>query len=590
MTPIAYAQKYLGQYKVKGDEIIPLYCPFCFGGQNHDKGTFALNMENATYNCKRGSCGVAGHLNQLLREKGEVYDRHMDNVTTIKEYKEPEVEVSPAQKKVEEYISLRGISRETWEKRGVGEVNGNVAFPYHENGQLVLVKYRKPKKYKKGDGQKAWREEGGKPVFWGMDECDPEKPLIIVEGEFDALALDECGVENVVSVPSGSSDLECVNLCWDWLNKFKKVIIWPDNDKAGLEMMTNLIQRIGAWRCWVVETEHKDPNATLHHEGKDGTLEVLSSAREIPIAGLVRLSQVKPFDPLDADKIQSCLSPINSVFGGYMMGLLTVITGINGSGKSTFIGQELINAVNEGRKVCVYSGELPAAMFKFWIDLQAAGQGYVYGTFDPDKGEKIYRPKPEVVQPLQEWYHNKFFLYDSFGGVKEERLLDVFEYAFRRYGCKLFVVDNLMTMLLDTTEKDFYRRQSNFVGKLKEFAHTYGVHVILVAHPRKTEGRLNKMDVMGSGDITNRADNVFSIHRHSNGEAVDGVVDIFKNRIFGKQDIEIEVNFDEPTKRFYLPTDKRPLEKVYNWNSIGQPKDIVEESKKIFQAREVTLS
>jgi len=79
------------------------------------------------------------------------------------------------------------------------------------------MKFRQPEKYT-GNGQKAWREKGGKAVFWGMDECDPKKPLIICEGEFDALALDEAGLENVVSVPSGAEDLTCIASCWDWCN------------------------------------------------------------------------------------------------------------------------------------------------------------------------------------------------------------------------------------------------------------------------------------------------------------------------------------------------------------------------------------
>lgn len=568
MKPIEYAEKYLGEFKIRGAEIVPKYCPFCLGGRSHDQNTFALNMEKETYNCQRGSCNVTGHFSELLREKGEhVEKRNMEYSKPKKEYKPQNVSVSPAKDKVEEYLRKRGFSKETWEARGVGEKAGVIVFPYYEDGELVLVKYRRPEKFN-GKGQKAWREEGGKPVFWGMDECNPEYPLIIVEGEFDALALDEVGAKNVVSVPSGNKDLECVNLCWDWLNQFNKVVIWPDSDDAGQEMANNLIQRIGAWRCWLIETDYKDANEALYKAGKEGVIEILNSAREVPISGLIRLSQVKHFDPADAEKIQSSIAPINMYLSGYMMGLLTVVTGINGSGKSTFYGQELLNAIDQGYRVCAYSGELPAPMFRFWIDLQAAGPRHLEARYDDRRGEEIYKPKKEVIQRIRDWYNDSFFLHDSFGGVNEDRLLEVFEYAFRRYNCKLFLVDNLMTTNLDSNERDFYRRQSNFVGKLKEFAHTNGTHVVLVAHPRKTEGRLTKMDIMGSGDITNRPDNVFGVHRFNDEEKfrqnADGVIDVFKNRIFGKQDIEIFTMFDEKCKRFYV-SDREAVDKDYGW-------------------------
>ena len=74
MTELEYANMYLGKHKIVGDEIKPLYCPYCGGGNHQDRYTFALNMENHTFNCMRGSCGVKGHFSELCREKGVSYD------------------------------------------------------------------------------------------------------------------------------------------------------------------------------------------------------------------------------------------------------------------------------------------------------------------------------------------------------------------------------------------------------------------------------------------------------------------------------------------------------------------------------------
>ena len=86
MTELEYANMYLGEFKVVGDEIKPLYCPFCGGGNHQDRYTFALNMENHTFNCMRGSCGVKGHFSELCREKNLRYDDPADPAAKAMHY------------------------------------------------------------------------------------------------------------------------------------------------------------------------------------------------------------------------------------------------------------------------------------------------------------------------------------------------------------------------------------------------------------------------------------------------------------------------------------------------------------------------
>lgn len=567
MTPYQFAEKYFGEYKQHGAEIVPIYCPFCHGGKSKDKYTFALNIEKLTYNCKRGSCGVSGTFRQLCKEFGELEDREFEFRTPKqKKYKLPKVETKPAGSKVEEYLKRRGFSRETWEARGVSEYQGNIAFPYYENGKLVLIKYRKPEKYT-GQGQKAWREKDGKPVFWGMDKCDPSLPLVIVEGEMDALALDEAGVKNVVSVPSGAEDLTCVELCWEWLARFKQIAIWPDNDEPGQEMARKLINKLGSWRCYLIPSKYKDANEALYYGGVEELRNSILQAKEVPIAGLIRLADVKAFDLNKVPRVRSSIRGLNNIIGGYFEGLLSVWTGINSSGKSTFLGQELLAAIDEGYRVCAYSGEMPMPVFRYWIELQAAGPENLQAEFDSYRETDAYKPKTEVANKVRSWYRDSFFVFDSLGGVTADNLLEVFSYAYMRYGCKVFLIDNLMMMTYGND--DFYRKQSDFVNNVKNFANQNECHVHLVAHPRKTSGRLTKMDVMGSGDITNLADNVLSVHRLTPEEAekeeCDGYIDVFKNRFSGKQDVAVAVKFEDKSKRFYMPDGKEMLYRQFGW-------------------------
>jgi len=572
ITPIEFANRYLQPYKIRGSEIIPKYCPFCNGGNNHDKETFALNMDKLTYNCLRGSCGESGHFTELLKLKGEDYmPEYERRMQPRKSYKKPKTKLEKPKTQVEKYLATRKISRSTWEKRKVSESNGNIVFPYYENGELVLVKFRPARKVQKGE-KKAWREEGGKPVFWGIDDTTHTKPLVIVEGEFDALSLDEAGIENVVSVPSGTQDLQCIDNNWEWLNKFQKVILWVDNDEAGHELEEKLINILGAWRCYVVRSERKDANEVLFFDGPGKVKELVQNAKEVPISGLIRLRDVKRLDYSQIEKVQSGFKGLDKILGGFMMGEVTVWTGINSSGKSTLLGQVLLNILDQNYKVWAYSGELTKEIFRYWLDIQASGPDNLEKKFDEIKQEFVPKLKPDIIRKIENWYGDNFFLFDGIEGATDKQILEMMEYTFKRYNCKIFMIDNLMTTFFTDDERDFYRQQSNFVRRIKSFAKQYAVHVHLVAHPRKTTGRLNKMDVAGSGDITNLADNVLAVHRLSEEEKekeiykdFNNLLMVFKNRMNGLQEVEIRLKFDLFSRRFYQEHDE-PSTKQYGWD------------------------
>jgi twinkle protein len=152
----------------------------------------------------------------------------------------------------------------------------------------------------------------------------------------------------------------------------------------------------------------------------------------------------------------------------------------------------------------------------------------------------------------------------------------VFTNAARKHDCKVFLVDNLM-MLIGGIGDDYYRRQSEFMKQVAAFAKKFDVHVHIVAHPRKTNGRVTKMDVGGTGDITNLADNAFGIHRITNEdredkdyaiyEECDSILEIFKSRFTGHQNFEIGLKFHEGCKRFYMAKDDSLLRKKYGWET-----------------------
>ena len=85
-----------------------------------------------------------------------------------------------------------------------------------------------------------------------MDLCSFSQPLIITEGQIDTLSLYEAGIRNAVSVPCGCTNLDWIDHCWDWLEKFQTVILFGDSDEPGRKMVREAVRRLDEARCMVV--------------------------------------------------------------------------------------------------------------------------------------------------------------------------------------------------------------------------------------------------------------------------------------------------------------------------------------------------
>ena len=310
---------------------------------------------------------------------------------------------------------------------------------------------------------------------------------------------------------------------------------------------------------------------------------ILAEADELPVYGLLDLADVRQPDIGRMPKVLSGIENLDHAIGGFLMGELSVWTGRRGEGKSTLLGELLLEALDQGETVCAYSGELPAWKFKYWTSLQAAGPAHIRMVRDPHGGRLL----PVVPEPAQrcidEWLRRRFFLYDiGRSSVHDaEHILRLFQYARNWYGAKVFLVDNIMTARFKgSRDADYYRAQSNFVNALATFARRSEVHVHLVAHPRKTDGKhLAADDVGGIGDITNFADNVFALERTrrkagEEDEEARTVLNILKNRFFGVKR-QIGLAFDETSKRFYKSGTGSP-ERRYGWELGGTQLELTE--------------
>lgn len=589
----SFADSRLGNYHTKDGELCAEYCPFCHGGDNDDKNTFYMSMTTGAFICQRGKCGKHGSFKTLVDLLGDEsvhaeYIMPTTHATPIiekeREYVKPDAsELRPITDAIEQYFANRGITLQTLQDWKVASDNhGNIVFPFYEGGELV---YEKIRPVNRGEGEnklpKEWAFAGGKPILFGMDNVSFSKPLVITEGMVDALSLYEAGIPNVVSVPCGCKDMTWVNLCWNWLEKFNQFILFGDADQPGQEMVQQLMKRFGEDRCMLppkypyvtidgqVHTM-KDPNEILYYCGRDALKQLFDACEPAPIDGILNLSDIQYIDPMSIPRVPTRIPTLDKMIGGFVEGGLTVISGKRGEGKSTISGSFLLNAIDDGKSVAAYSGELSASNFLNWIMCQACDRELMTYSEDNRNGKTYAKVPYEIQQRIREWLKDKFYLYDNTmitEGATIDALLKRFSMCARRYGCSIFLVDNLM-MLTSGIEEEL-KAQAKITAALKQFAVRYKAHVILVAHPRKVAANqaFGNDDVAGSAAITNLADVVMSIEKPN--------IRVTKNREFGDTDL-IQCCFDPATRKIYELDNGVPMiTKPYQWDHTGMKKPAI---------------
>lgn len=293
---------------------------------------------------------------------------------------------------------------------------------------------------------------------------------------------------------------------------------------------------------------------------------------------IIPLADVKSVDYSKRQKVMSGIKELDRKIGGFYMGEVSVWTGKTGQGKSTFVNQMVCEAVNQNFPVCLYSGELINSQLQNWLNIQLAGEDNITELIDEKTGKVSYGITQLLATQIQEWYRDKLFIYNNefeMESVNHASIVDIFKQAYKKYGCRVFVVDNLMSArFINKSKEDYYTQQSCFVGELVAFAKSNNVHVHIIAHPKKTiNENLDNEDISGTMDIANRVDNVFVIsktdkEKHPDMQE-DGKFIIRKNRSDGINNCAFNLYFNTKSRRFR--TQKNEYDKKYDWGDVPLP-------------------
>ena len=182
------------------------------------------------------------------------------------------------------------------------------------------------------------------------------------------------------------------------------------------------------------------------------------------------------------------------------LGELSVWAGVNGHGKSMLLSHVTLDLmVRQSETVCIASLEMRPLATLARMARQATAQD---------------TPGPREVRAFYAALNERLWLYDQQGTIRHDRMLAVVRYAREHLGVNHFVIDSLMKCGING---DDYNVQKRFVDNLATYARDSGLHIHLIAHSRKRESEhkpMDKFDIKGASEITDLADNVFTLWRN----------------------------------------------------------------------------
>lgn len=420
------------------------------------------------------------------------------------------------------WIDARGIDPELAEKFGLAterDAAGHwITVPYLEGGKVINRKWRMT-------NEKRHHMDTGAPLLlWNSEALSHPgvlagEPVVITEGEWDALIAIQSGAPHVVSVPNGAPSSttdkpeEAQRYAWVYrhlsqLERVRQFIIAADDDEAGQRLAHDLVSLLGADRCrWIKYPEGcKDLNDVALSFGHNEVLSIIAKARPYPIKGLFTIDEFPPRAPIQAITTGiPALDPMMSI----VPGTLTVFTGYANIGKSTVLNSIVGHLIEHNIPVC---------MAPFETDVPILLDGIRQAICRCGKSELSRIDMRPVDQLIRD---NITLIYQAVDADDEMDLdwfLDRGRAAVLQYGARVLILDPWNELehkrRRDETETEYVGRS---LRAIKRFARKFNVAVWIVAHPSKPMDGHNGVpklyQISGSAHWANKADYGLTYHR-----------------------------------------------------------------------------
>ena len=459
-------------------------------------------------------------------------------------------------------LTARGISKETCQKAGywIAKVDGvmyQVADYRDQNGNIVSQKVRdKDKNFKTTGSHKS-------DALFGKHLWNGGKKIVVTEGEIDMLTvmeLQDCKYP-VVSLGHGASAAKKTCAAnYEYFDQFEQIILMFDMDEAGRKAVEEAAQVLPAGKVRVALLPCKDANE-CHLNGHDREImeQVWNAGPWIPDGVVSALSlRERIREHLSSEESVGLLfsgcSGINDKTLGARGGEVIMVTSGSGMGKSTFVRQQALQwGTAMGKKVGL-------AMLEESVEETAEDLIGLHNRVRLRQSDSLKR---EIIEngKFDQWFdelfgNDTFHLYDSFAEAETDRLLAKLAYMRSGLGCDVIILDHISIVVSASGESDERKMIDNLMTKLKGFAKSTGVVLVVICHLKNPdkgkaheEGRpVSITDLRGSGALRQLSDTIIALERNQQGDMPNLVlVRILKCRFTGDTGIAGYMEYNKET-------------------------------------------
>lgn len=403
------------------------------------------------------------------------------------------------------YMLWRGFTIETVREWSLGafEANGRpwLVIPLRDDlGRVVSARFRSVPRDSESTEKKQYRVCSGRPLpLFGSHLLagDHERPVVIVEGELDAIAAWQYGIRaNVVSGTGGASTFKEEWL--DLLEPYRSFVLLYDDDEAGDKGAESVAEKLGRYRVARGKLPRNDLGDCLRHGDPLDVVE-RSLDRAEPLFG-VAIRRPTSYRQRVEDLIQrpdllrgrtTGSIKLDQILGGIRPGLW-VVTGDTGHGKTSWATWLLQGQSRRGVPVLLTSFEQsPIGTVQKLIRAEVGGD---FTQCSEERRKAAF----DALDCLPT------FILDHYGEATFEDVRDAIRYSIRRHGIKIALVDHLGFLARGSGDGE-RQRIEEVVRALATIAVQDEVTIVLIAHPNRLskaqQRRVKLTDLKGASAI-----------------------------------------------------------------------------------------
>lgn len=375
------------------------------------------------------------------------------------------------------FISWRGISKDTMAHYGVSYDGINLHFPYGPNAEKL-----RSTKAKDFFWQGAAKDSQG---LFGKDKfvAGGNYAVTITEGELDAMsAYQMLGSKYAcVSIKGASSAKADCSKEYDWLNSFEKIYLCLDNDEPGQKAASEIAKLFDVNKVyWVKLPKFKDANEALQ-AGED---KLFSSAwwnaKKHRPANIIAdwAEAAKILDRDDAKPIATWAFPdIEQKLWGIRTGEMVLISAPQKIGKTEFL------------RACQYHLLKTTDHNIGVIHLEEKEKRYIQGLATYELGQPCHLPntttsKQEQIEAFKKatGRDGRLHLYKHFGTNDPDVILDSVRYMAGAADCKIVFLDNLTILTNSEPDADERKVIDHLTKELVRMVLDLDFCLVLVSH------------------------------------------------------------------------------------------------------------